>query len=147
MLDSLPIDPGTLPIGPAAAQVEWGTSAEPGGPTALQVFAANGQLIREYQLTGGKLVNAKGWPEEGDWTFAAERATVRPTAPQDEYRTPLPQDYAVLGTPYDEFNHLRGLLQPGDYAPDITLISLDASERTLSEFHGRPILIAFWFYH
>jgi len=128
---------------PPAARVEW-ADPEHG---ALRLYDAAGALLREYRLADGLIAGARGFGDEGEWTFSAERTVLRRGAPAAGFATPLPADYVVLGTPYDEFNHLRGLLQPGDYAPEITLLNLDGGQRNLSEFRGRPILIAFWFYH
>lgn len=130
----------------AAASVEWGLP-EREGLIALRLFDADGALSREYQIQDNLIMAAQGWTAEGDWTFTAHRAALARAASATAYRNPLPPDYTVLGSPYDEFNHLRGLLEPGEYAPEITLVNLDGSEQTLSDFRGRPILIAFWFYH
>lgn len=126
-----------------AARVEW---ADPSRST-LRLFDSAGAPLREYRLSDGLISSALGWGEEGAWSFTAERTVLHGSGRAASFPEALPPDYLVLGSPYDEFNHLRGLLQPGEYAPEITLVNLDGSERHLSEFRGRPILIAFWFYH
>lgn len=128
---------------PPAARVEWADPAR----SALRLLDADGALIREYGLSDGLISTAAGYGADGEWTFTARRTVLQDGPPPAGFAAQLPENYAILGTPYDEFNHLRGLLEPGEFAPEITLVDLDGGERTLSELRGRPILIAFWFYH
>lgn len=136
----------TLGQEPPVGRVEWGTPQRE-GLTALRVLDARGALSREYQLENGLIVSAHGWDEDGEWRFTAATSNILPSVPNQAFALALPAGYSVLGTPFDEFNHLRGLLEVGDLAPEITLIDLTGQERRLHEFYGQRVLIAFWFYH
>lgn len=131
---------------PAPAALEWAAPVQ-AGRRSLRLLGPDGERLREYEIRNGQITGARGWTADGAWVFTAEHSVARPAAAAASYAVRLPADYAILGTPESEFNHLRGLLNPGEYAPEITLIGLDGAEHTLSEFRGRRMLIAFWFYH
>jgi hypothetical protein len=136
----------TLGQAPAQGRVEWGDPIR-AGVTVLRVFDVQGGLNREYQIEKGLIVGAQGWDESGDWSFTTEASSLSAVGPNAALAQTLPEGYSVLGTPFDEFNHLRGLLEVGDFAPEITLIDFDGQESTLTEYYGQRVLIAFWFYH
>lgn len=113
----------------------WGP-ARPAGPPPICRTGADGALLR-----------AEGSDESGAWSFSASAGRLLARARVEDFAQPLPAGYEVLGDPRNEFDHVRTLLEVGEYAPEITLIGLDGRERSLSEFRGRRLLLAFWFYH
>jgi len=96
---------------------------------------------------GGAVVAARGADTAGEWSFRATHSRVLARARAEDYAVAPPEGFAVLDAPESEFDYVRSLLAVGEFAPEITLLGLDGSPRSLSEFRGRPLLIAFWFNH
>lgn len=103
--------------------------------------------VRTVTDAAGALLHAAGADENGAWSFRARAGRLHASARAEDYAVPPPAGYTVLGDPRNEFDHVRTLLEVGEFAPEITLIGLDGRERVLSEFRGRRLLLAFWFYH
>jgi hypothetical protein len=96
---------------------------------------------------GGAVLAARGADAAGEWSFRATRSRVFARARAEDYAVAPPEGFAVLDAPESEFDYVRSLLAVGEFAPEITLLGLDGAERRLSQFRGRPLLIAFWFHH